>query len=495
MGPSLSGQLGRASRPNGRGGTWLLPLFSLPFCAVGVFMAGWAITGLGRGEPLGEEMALRWVFAVTFGGAGFGLLFTSRGAAARASRQGALRERYPDEPWRWRPEWASGRVPAQDGAVAAVAGLFAVAWNAISLPLLWQVPRELQKGHATAAWGLLFPLVGAGLLVWAVRATLRRRRFGRCVLELGTLPGVVGGPFRGTLHVPTEVRPPEGFRVTLSCVHRVTSGHGRNRSTFESVRWQEEATVPPTRVMAVAMGSAFPVEFTVPGDVPGSSAESSDDEHVWRLAAHADLPGIDFLSTFEVPVFRTEESRDDLRTTAAPAADATSLSATPAPIAPGSRITAAATPDGVELVLPPARNPRAATVLTLMALFWNGLVGFMAVQVPAPVLLFLALFLLVGLLIAWAALAAWLGSVRIRARPGELSVTSRTLGIGRTRVYDGEALRDLRVEPNGHVGNTVFYALRASRPGRERGRTLADGLGDRAQAERVLGLLEGALAR
>jgi hypothetical protein len=231
----------------------------------------------------------------------------------------------------------------------------------------------------------------------------------------------------------------------------------------------------------------------VPGDVPESSAVSSDDEYVWRLVARAELPGIDFHSTFEVPVFRTEESRDDLRTTVAPAADAASLSAMPAPIAPDSRITAAATPDGAELYLPPARNPGAAVMLTGMALFWNGIVGFMAFQVPAPVLLFLAIFLLVGLLIAWAALAAWLGSVRLRARPGELSVTSRVLGIGRTRVYDAESLRELRVEPNGHVGNTVFYALKASRPGSKRGRTLADGLGDRAQAERVLGLLKGAL--
>jgi hypothetical protein len=494
MAQSLSSPLARAPRPTGRAGAWLLTLFSLPFCAVGVFMAGRAITGLGRGEPLGEALALRLVFALTFGGAGFGLLFYSRWAAARAAAHQALRERHPDEPWRWRPEWASGRVPAQDGAVAVVAWIFAVFWNAISLPLLWQVPRALERGEAAAAWGLLFPLVGAGLLVWAVRATLRRRRFGRCVLELGTRPGVVGGPFRGTLHVPSEVRPPDGFQVTLTCVHRVTSGHGKNRSTSESVRWQEEATVPPTQVMAAAVGSAFPVEFTVPGDVPESSAVSSDDEYVWRLAARAALPGIDFQSTFEVPVFRTEESRDDLRTAAALATDAAPLSASPAPIRPGSRITVAATPDGVALHLPAARNPAGAVMLTVMALFWNGLVGFMAVQAPMPVLPFLAIFLLVGALIAFAALAAWLGSVRLRARPGELSVTSRMLGIGRTRVYAGESLGDLRIEPNGHVGNTVFYALKASRPGRKRGRTLANGLGDRAEAERVLGLLEGALA-
>jgi len=476
----------------GSRGTLVLTLFSLPFCAVGLFMAGWLATGLARGEPW-PELATRGVFALAFGGAGFGLLFFSRWAAARAAEAAALRARHPGEPWRWREEWATGRIPAQDGATAVVACLVALVWNAVSAPLLVIAPGAMAEGEPLAAVGLLFPAVGVGLAVWAVRAVWRRRRFGRCVLELGTLPGVIGGPLRGTIHVPTAVRPADGLHVTLTCVHRVTTSSGDSRSTSEQVRWQEETTLPPTRVMAGAMGSAIPVEFTVPGDVPPSSPESSDDEHVWRLEAGADVPGVDFHTRFEVPVFRTAESRDDVRSARAGEPDL-ALSAAPTPIAEGSRITAAAIPGGIEVHLPPGRDPAGAALVTGMALFWNGFVGFMAFRAPAPALPFLALFGLGGLLVVVAALDAWLGSIRLRARRGSLEVTRRFLGIGRTRIHGLEALDALGIEVSGNVGNRVFYALKARRPGREKRSTLTGGLGDRETAERILALLEDALA-
>ena len=44
---------------------------------------------------------------------------------------------------------------------------------------------------------LLFPLVGIGLLVWAIRATLRYRRYGISLLELTTLPAPVGHALEG----------------------------------------------------------------------------------------------------------------------------------------------------------------------------------------------------------------------------------------------------------------------------------------------------------
>jgi hypothetical protein len=62
-------------------------------------------------------------------------------------------------------------------------------------------PKEFfDKGNKLAVLGLLFPAVGAGLLVWAVRATLRWRKFGSSTFEMTTLPGVIGGPLRGTIH-------------------------------------------------------------------------------------------------------------------------------------------------------------------------------------------------------------------------------------------------------------------------------------------------------
>ena len=50
----------------------------------------------------------------------------------------------------------------------------------------------LEQGNRLALIGLLFPVVGAGLLVAAVRATWRERKFGVSVLELFVAPGDLG---------------------------------------------------------------------------------------------------------------------------------------------------------------------------------------------------------------------------------------------------------------------------------------------------------------
>ena len=112
---------------------------------------------------------------------------------------------------------------------------FAVFWNLISAPLVLMVlPREvLQNRNYPALLGLLFPLVGAGLLIWAIRATLRWKKFGTSILELETLPGVIGGHLKGILQTRTALLPEEGLSLKLTCINRTVSGSGKNRSVNE----------------------------------------------------------------------------------------------------------------------------------------------------------------------------------------------------------------------------------------------------------------------
>ncbi|MBW2316776.1 MAG: hypothetical protein JRH10_21650, partial [Deltaproteobacteria bacterium] len=466
--------ISRVSREAGRGGSRFLKLFSLPFCGVGVFMAGAVVTRLGQGQAFDADLALRAVFAVTFGAVGFGLLFLSRWTAAQTAAQQALRARHPDEPWRWRPEWATGRIPAVEGGTAVVASVVALVWNAMTAPMLFVLPAEIQKGNWPVLWALLFPAVGLGLVVWAARAVIRRRRFGRCVLELTTLPGVVGGPIRGTVHIPTPLRPSDGFATTLTCVHRVVTGHGKNRSTAESVVWRAEALIPPTQVMSAPVGSAFGVEFTVPGDAQPSSPEPSDDEILWRFAASASVPGVDFATTFEIPVFHTEASDETLEVDE-PLGEPLSLSVVPTPVADESRITAAAIAGGVELYFPAARSPSGATMLTVFALVWNGILAPVALFAPPIALVFLSIFFLVGFCIVLGALDAWFGTIRMQVRRGELEVRRTFLGVAWTRTHRSDEIESLVIEPTGHLGTRVFYGLKLHRRGRKRPSTLADG--------------------
>ncbi len=117
--------------------------------------------------------ALKGIFALVFGGVGFGLLFGARYAAKKMAAEEKLEQRFPDEPWRWRPEWANGRIAGSARAAAYVAIAFAVLWNLISLPAALLVPGEIASGNTIAAVALLFPLIGLGLAAWAIRAWLQ----------------------------------------------------------------------------------------------------------------------------------------------------------------------------------------------------------------------------------------------------------------------------------------------------------------------------------
>ena len=148
------------------------------------------------------------------------------------------------------------------------AWVFTAFWNLISSPVgFLGVRAAIQEGKPAALLALLFPLVGIGLLIWAVRSTLRYRKYGVSRLELSTVPGVIGRTLTGMVRAPAKMQPDGGFQVTLSCVRRVTTRSGKNTSTSESILWQEERLVPgePSRT-AAAMETHIPVAFRLPAD-------------------------------------------------------------------------------------------------------------------------------------------------------------------------------------------------------------------------------------
>ncbi len=93
---------------------------------------------------------------------------------------------HPDKPWLWHKDWSSRLIQDSNRSSLSYIWFFSVFWNLISVPMsLTVLPREiLQNRNYPALLGLLFPLVGAGLLIWAIRSTLRWKKFGTPILEL-----------------------------------------------------------------------------------------------------------------------------------------------------------------------------------------------------------------------------------------------------------------------------------------------------------------------
>jgi len=75
---------------------------------------------------------------------------------------------------------------------------------------------------------------------------------------------------------------------------------------------------------------------------------------------------------------------------------------------------------------------------------------------------------------------------------GVFMAASGLLALARGERADEDVIARV-VAANGHVGNRVFLALEGRRVGRSKDSTLASGLGDRDQAERMLAILRRAV--
>ena len=183
------------------------------------------------------------IFCLVFGGVGFGLLIGGSIGFKILKREQKLQDQNPDEPWKWKEQWASGTIKSSTRAQLIFSCGFAVLWNLISAPVIFFVPDEIRSGNHAAWIALLFPLVGAGLLIWAVRCIIRWSKYGESVFQMASVPGVTGGQLGGVIRTKVNLRPEDGFHLSLRCVRRVTSGSGKKRSTTEHIEWEDSRVV------------------------------------------------------------------------------------------------------------------------------------------------------------------------------------------------------------------------------------------------------------
>ncbi|HEX3276527.1 MAG TPA: hypothetical protein VHR43_16845, partial [Gemmatimonadales bacterium] len=96
-------------------------LFLLPFGAVGVF----AVVQASRAAEAGQwaQAGFLTVFALVFGGVGFGGIASLVRSRRRLAEGATLEQRHPDAPWLWREDWAARRIT--DSARLALWGSWA----------------------------------------------------------------------------------------------------------------------------------------------------------------------------------------------------------------------------------------------------------------------------------------------------------------------------------------------------------------------------------
>lgn len=460
-------------------GLGCLVLFLLPFAGIGIFTGIVALQRAAAGNW--QEALFLGLFALTFGGVGLGGILAALAGNRKLKEQGVLEARHPSEPWLWRQDWASGRIADTGRGTVATAWIFTTFWNLVSLPGAYFGVREaLLKGNYVALLSLLFPLVGLGLLVWAVRATVRYRKYGASHLQLSTIPAVIGRTLAGTVSVPGSVLPEKGFRVTLSCVRLVTTGSGKSRSTSEDIQWQEERIVPGVSARSHAgRVTNVPTAFRIPAGALATDNTNPSDRVEWRLQLQGEVPGVDYDSVFEVPVFRTVASEQPLtaeeeRLTRDPLAEV------PYQQPPDSRIVVTRNRRGTEVLFPAARNPGAAAGSTVFLLIWIG-ATVLQVYLGAPVI-FPIIFGFFGILILFGVLDLWMGVSRVNVDAGTLTLAKGYLYPGREKVLRASEIADVAAIMGMRSGNTPFYDVVLLRPNGKKVRA-GRGVRDKREAE------------
>ena len=465
-------------------------LFLLPFAGIGVFTAVLAVQRASAGNW--QEALFFGLFGVTFGGVGIGGIAAALAGARKLKEQSALEARYPAEPWLWRQDWASGRIVDTGRGTVVAAWVFAVFWNLVSLPSAYLGVRvAIEEGKHSALLGLLFPIAGAGLLIWAIRSTIRYRKYGASQLQLSTIPGIVGRTLVGNVSVPGKLLPAEGYLATLSCLRKVTTGGGKSRSTSEDILWQEERRVQgtPSRT-ASGMVTNVPVAFRLPPDASASDSDNPRDSVVWRLQLSGEVPGVDYDSTFEVPVFRTEASdrpltAEEERLTHDPLADI------PYQQPPGSRIVVTTNRRGTEILFPAARNPGAAVGLTLFLVLWIAAIGFQ-LYLGAPTI-FPVIFGLFAVLILLGVMDLWMGVSRVSVDAGTVTLATGYLWPGKERTLRASEIADVAARVGMRSGRTPYYDVVLVKPDGKKvhaGRSVRD----KREAEWLAGTIKSALS-
>jgi hypothetical protein len=451
-------------------------LFGLPFVAGGVLALRAGLRDYGTKPDA--------IFPIIVGG-----IFTAVGllviggawyASAASARVDALKAQSPGMPWMWREDWARGYAKDTTKGTAIALWIFTIIWNAVSFPVALLVVRpEVAKGNHAVLLVLLFPLVGVILLISTIYQTLRSVKFGTSVCHLGGVPIVPGRVFRGELELHSEAVPASGYRFRLTSVHAVTTRTGKNRSTNETVLWDEEIEVDASAAMRSPVGTRVPFELATPPDSQPTDEQDSYDRFVWRLNASADLPGVDYGAQFELPVFRTGEQVDGHEFAAHEQRHR--AEAAHREIAPTSGVQITALPTGGEEFRIHANKTFGAAFKSLLFLaIWNGAIVAM-IQFHAPWGV-PAVFIALDLLFVVSTIDYLLGRSIISVDPSGVRVRREWLGMGSTKSYDAATIESIDGVTAGQ-SSASFGITMKFRDGRTR--SLAGYLRDRESADAV----------
>ena len=384
-----------------------------------------------------------------------------------------LRTAHPGQPWLWRPDWAAGEIHSSPRAKAIFFVLLAIFWNFCTFSALASLRTNVDPERAKiTAWLMLFPLVGLGLLLIAIRALLQWRLYGDSTFQLKLVPGTIGGALEGVIRCAHPMAPMRPVKLHLACINRVRGGDGKINDV---PIWSDQLEVTTDGV------GFIPVAIYIPPGCRPTAIEPIDDSVTWKLIVSSAARSVPYRAVFEVPIFETSE-------TSARASDADELraqrdariNAFQAP--EKSRIRVALAADGTtEVFFPAFRNPGVALMTLPFLALWIGLT--MVILKDRAPLIFRIAWPLMDVLIGIWVLSLLFGSTVAHAGNGEIRIVSRLLGIPiRNRCVALPEIKEIGTGAGMNAGNTVYRRIQIHRAGKNT-ISFGDGIPDSIEAD------------
>ena len=210
------------------------------------------------------------------------------------------------QPWLNRADWAKGEIAARENATSVIglcvigaAATFAAAFLFIS-----ESAEDLNAKDGGLKWVCV--LFGVVFLAGAIHTAIFRHKFGKSLFKMKSVPGVVGGNLTGNIDVGARLDAKTDFKIELRCLKLQPRRSGSDAGTNANILWESATDAHADNLNG--NNSTIPVKFEIPAGCAESEAPMLADRIMWQLEARASVPGVDYVATFEVPVFKIDSA-------------------------------------------------------------------------------------------------------------------------------------------------------------------------------------------
>jgi len=428
---------------------------------------------------------------------GAGFVLVAFGGYRKLKQQAAIEEANPSSPWLWRTDWASRKSESQNKKTEITAWVVCIFCNLVMIPVAVTLLPQLARRNDPRVFLIVgFCSIGVILFVVALRSSLRHRRFGNTYFEFDSLPFSPGARLAGKIHLKLDADAAHGIDLRLTCVRKMITGSGNSRSTVHTVLWQTEQNVSSGAMGTDPFSRTIPVDFAIPSDAYVTDHDNLSDQVLWLLHAQADIPGIDYSDDFELPVFKSSFSAEQVPTDsssetsgfATGTSDDSNVVPVSAPAHP--KVIISAQDGGTEFYFPAFRTPSRALFLLIFTVIWTGVVYFLFHSKASW--FFPIIFGLMDIFVILGLFHVAMGTARIRVGNGAIVSTTRVLGVGSTKQFLFSEVDAIVAVTSGQQGGTQGNSMYAIRLRTKNGRrvTLADEISSRQEARWIVSQIE-----